>query len=102
MYIYEKFFTVTKVHGYKIISIQRLASSLTPTLPDPPTPRHQHSMEQCLEKRRAWVARTLDLGISNMVVMEKDPSLSFTSLPSLCISLECGEKTSSSSFGEMF
>lgn len=38
MYLYEKFFTVTKVHGYKIISIQRLASSLSPpslTLPPP-------------------------------------------------------------------
>lgn len=39
MYIYEKFFPVTKVHGYKIISIQRLASSLF--LPSPPTIKHQ-------------------------------------------------------------
>lgn len=39
MCIYEKFFTVTKVHGYKIISVQRLASSQF--LPNPPTTRHQ-------------------------------------------------------------
>lgn len=54
MYIYEKFFTVTKVHGYKISSLQRSMSSLEPRpLPTPPTARQQPLAGQCLEKPRA-------------------------------------------------
>ena len=51
MYMYEKFFPVTKVHGYKIISIQRLAPSHSPPRPNPPAPRHQPSVVE----RAPWV-----------------------------------------------
>lgn len=96
MYIYEKFFTVTKVHGYKIISIQRLASSLSPPCPNPPAPRQQHSTiesslhpelsTQCCGKHDGDLQRTLQL----------PPSLPF------CLLLEWGEQMNFSSFGKMF
>ncbi|KAF6333430.1 hypothetical protein mRhiFer1_008188 [Rhinolophus ferrumequinum] len=85
MYIYEKFFTVTKVHGYKIISIQRCTSSLSPPLPNPSTPRRQHSAlrRTVLGKLRAlWMQISPSSAVANMMVIYTGPCLtSFLHFP---------------------
>lgn len=74
MYNYEKFFPVTKVHGYKIISIQRLASSLF--LPSPPTTKQQGLGEL----RGLWTQ------LLTITVIDKR-SLGLASLTSFCLLL---------------
>lgn len=98
MYVYEKFFPVTKVHGYKIISIQRLAPSHSPPRPNPPAPRHQPSAVE----RAPWVQNSpASVLRQTRWCLAKDLAACLLPFPAASL-WSWGEQMSFSSFGKMF
>ena len=97
MYMYEKFFPVTKVHGYKIISIQRLAPSHSPPRPNPPAPRHQPSAVE----RAPWVQNSPASVPGRLDGAATDLAACLLPFPAAS-PWSWGEQMSFSSFGKMF